>query len=54
MAKPSMKTSLSLLLGKIEVTRGVDPVPTAADDAFLVGDLDLQLDPTPLERNVFP
>lgn len=53
MAKPSMKTSLSLLLGKIEVTRGTDPLPTAADDAFLVGDLDLQLDPTPLERNVF-
>lgn len=51
--KPSMKTSLSLLLGKIETTRGVDPLPTAAADAFLVGDLDIQLDPTPLERNVF-
>lgn len=51
--KPSMKTSLSLLLGKIEATRGVDPLPTSAADAFLVGDLDIQLDPTPLERNVF-
>lgn len=51
--KPSMKTSLSLLLGKIEVTRGVDPLPVPATDAFLVGDLDIQLDPTPLERNVF-
>lgn len=53
MVKPSMKTSLSLMLGKIETTRGVDPDPTAAADAFLVGDLDIQLDPTPLERNVF-
>jgi hypothetical protein len=53
MARPSMKTSLSLLLAKIEVTRGVDPVPTAADDAFLVGDMDIQLDPTALERNIF-
>lgn len=51
--KPSMKTSLSLLLGKIEVTRGTDPVPDQTNDAFLVGDLDIQLDPTPLERNIF-
>lgn len=51
--KPTMKTSLSFLLGKIEATRGVDPLPTAAADAFLVGDLDYQVDPTPLERNVF-
>ncbi len=51
--KPSMRTSLSMMLGKIEVTRGVDPLPTSAADAFLVGDLDIQLDPTPLERNVF-
>lgn len=50
--KPSMKTNLAVLLGKIETTRGVDAMPTAADDAFLVGDLDYQLDPTPLERNV--
>jgi hypothetical protein len=48
-----MRTSLSVMLGKIEVTRGVDPNPTAAADAFLVGDFDIQLDPTPLERNVF-
>jgi hypothetical protein len=41
------------MLGKIEVTRGVDPNPTTAADAFLVGDFDIQLDPTPLERNVF-
>lgn len=53
MTKPSMKTNLSLLLGKIEVTRGTDPVPDSANDAFLVGDLDIQLDPTPLERNIF-
>jgi hypothetical protein len=48
-----MKTNLSLMLGKIETTRGEDPLPTATDDAFLVGDLDYQIDPTPLERNVF-
>lgn len=53
MSKPSMKTNLSMMLGKIESSRGVDPLPTAADDAFLVGDLDIQLEPTPLERNVF-
>jgi hypothetical protein len=51
--KPSMRTSLSMLLGKIETTRGVDPIPTSAADAFLVGDLDMQLDPTQLERNIF-
>lgn len=51
--KPTMKTSLSFLLGKVEVSRGVDPLPDAANDAFLVGDLDYQVDPTPLERNVF-
>lgn len=51
--KPSMKTTLSLLLGKIETTRGTDPSPVASADAFLVGELDVQLDPTPLERNVF-
>lgn len=53
MVKPTMRTSLSMMLGKIETTRGTDAEPTAADDAFLVGDLDIQLDPTPLERNVF-
>lgn len=53
MPKPSMKTNLSMMLGKIETSRGVDPNPNAVDDAFLVGDLDIQLDPTPLERNVF-
>lgn len=53
MVKPSMKTSLSLMLGKVEAIRGTDPLPTAATDAFLVGDLDIQLEPTPLERNVF-
>lgn len=51
--KPSMRTSLSMMFGKIEVTRGVDSLPNSVDDAFLVGDLDLRLDPTPLERNVF-
>lgn len=51
--KPSMRTSLSMLLGKIEVTRGTDPIPNSINDAFLVGELDIQLDPTPLERNVF-
>lgn len=51
--KPSMRTSLSMMFGKIETTRGVDPIPNSTDDAFLVGDLDIQLDPTPLERNVF-
>ncbi len=51
--KPTLKTSLSLLLGKIETVRGTDPLPTAAADAFLVGDLDIQLDPTPLERSIF-
>lgn len=51
--KPSMRTSLSMLFGKIEVTRGIDPLPNAVNDAFLVGDLDIQLDPTPLERNIF-
>src|SRR6056297_728461 len=53
MTQPTMKTNLSLLLGKIETTRGVDPSPDSANDAFLVGDLDYQIDPTPLERNVF-
>lgn len=53
MVKPTMKTSLSLLLAKIEATRGVDPIPDAVNDAFLVGDLDIQLDPTPLERSIF-
>lgn len=53
MAKPSMRTALSLMLGKLEVTRGVDPLPDPATDAFLVGDLDYQLDPTLLERPVF-
>ena len=51
--RPTMRNQLSLLLGKIETTRGVDAGPTAADDAFLVSDLDYQLDPTPLERNNF-
>jgi hypothetical protein len=51
--KPNMKTSLSFLLGKIEVTRGVDPLPDATNDAYLVGDLDLQLEPTAIERNIF-
>lgn len=51
--KPGMRTSLALLLGKIETTRGVDPLPNSEDDAFLVGDMDFQLDPTLLERNVF-
>lgn len=53
MPKPSMKTNLSMMLGKIEATRGTDPLPTAVADSFLVGDLDIQLDPAPLERNVF-
>jgi hypothetical protein len=53
MAKPSMRTALSLMLGKLEVSRGVDPLPDPALDAFLVGDLDYQLDPTLLERPVF-
>ena len=51
--KPGMRTSLALLLAKIETTRGEDPLPNAEDDAFLVGDMDFQLDPTLLERNVF-
>lgn len=51
--KPTLKTSLSLMLGKIEAQRGIDPIPTQDTDAFLVGELDIQLDPTPLERNVF-
>jgi hypothetical protein len=51
--KPTLKTSLSLMLGKVEAVRGQDPLPTSLLDAFLVGDLDIQLDPTPLERNVF-
>lgn len=51
--KPSMKTSLSMMLGKIESTRGTDPLPDAQNDAFQVGDLDIQMDPTALERNVF-
>jgi hypothetical protein len=51
--KPSMKTQLSLLYGKLEAVRGVDPLPVAEDDAMLVGDLDIQLDPTQLERNIF-
>lgn len=53
MVKPSMRTSLSMLLGKIETTRGTDAQPNAVDDAFLAGDVDVQLDPTPLERNIF-
>ena len=51
--RPTMRTQLSMLLGKIETTRGVDAEPTPAADAFLVSDLDYQLDPTPLERNNF-
>jgi hypothetical protein len=51
--KPSMKTQLSLLFGKLEAIRGVDPIPDGENDAFLVGDLDIQLDPTQLERNIF-
>lgn len=53
MVKPSMRTSLSMLLGKIETTRGTDSNPNATDNAFLAGDVDVQLDPTPLERNIF-
>ena len=51
--KPSMRSTLSMMLGKIETQRGVDPLPNAIDDAFLVGDMDVTLDPTELERNVF-
>jgi len=53
MQKPSMRTELSMLLGKIETTTGTDAMPNAVSDAFLVGDLDIQLDTTALERNVF-
>lgn len=52
-AKPTMRTELTMAFAKIEATRGVDPMPTAADDAILVGDMDIQLDPTPVERNIF-
>lgn len=52
-SKPTMKTSLSLMLAKVETTRGTDAEPTSAADAFLVGDLDVQLDATQLERNIF-
>jgi hypothetical protein len=50
--KPEMLTERSLVLAKLETTRGVDSNPTIFDDAFLVGDLSLQLDPTTLDRNV--
>jgi len=40
-----MKTKRQVLLGKIEATYGVDPVPTGAADAMLVGNLKI----SPLE-----
>lgn len=52
MSKPLMRTELSMLLGKIELNLGEDALPTAANDAFLVGDLDIQLETTEIERNV--
>lgn len=52
-AKPSMLTNLQTLFGKIEVTRGTDPSPDAANDAFQVGNLDYQIDPTSLDRNIY-
>ena len=51
--KPTMRTELNMILAKIETVRGTDADPNATDDAFLVSDLDFQLDSTPLERNVF-
>lgn len=50
--KPSMRTELSMLLAKVELDNGVDSLPDATNDAFLVGEMDLQLDVTPIERNV--
>ncbi|UUV43782.1 tail tube protein [Rhodobacter phage RcKickapoo] len=50
--KPDMMTDRTLLLAKVQTARGVDPVPDQINDAFLVGELDLQLDVTQLERKV--
>lgn len=41
----------SLVLAKIEVTFGVDPIPVASTDALLVSDPDFSVDITEIERN---
>lgn len=44
-------TQRALVLAEIEVTFGVDPVPTPADDALLVDEPDFTVDLTIIERN---
>lgn len=51
--KPTQNVERTLILGKIEATKGIDPLPTKIADAFLVGNADLQLDPTVLERDLY-
>lgn len=41
------------VLAKIEAVRGEDANPTPEQDAFLVGEVELNLDPQILERNVY-
>lgn len=41
------------LLAKIETTRGQDALPVPALDAFLVGSVELSLDPQTLERDIY-
>lgn len=45
-------TERTAICAAIESVRGVDAQPTPEDDAFLVGEVDLNLDPQILERNV--
>lgn len=51
--KPKQSTERTLIFAKIESAKGTDALPTKTADAFLVGDADITLDVTVLERNLY-
>lgn len=48
-----MLTRRTLILAKVESSFGVDPTPAAANDAFLVADVNYTLDVQQNERNIY-
>lgn len=51
--KPTQSVARTLLFAKIESAKGVDANPSKLTDAFLIGNADIQLDPTVLERDLY-